>query len=523
MNKTITANIGGFAFNIDEQAYQNLLNYLKTIELAYGNQEGGDEIIADIEARIAELFSEKLNDAKQIITNADVEEVILIMGKPEQYESEEESNFNNTASNSTRKNRKFYRDTEEGILGGVCSGFSHYLGWDPLWLRAIFIALVLLGFAGIPIYILLWVLIPEAKTRAEKLHMRGEQINVENISRSINEELNNMGESIKGFGKKAAEKGERFSKTGSKKVAENVEKVAGGIAHILRVLIGGAALIFGLIMSVGLIVGIIGFTQGTPIGEAVSYSFLQDFIFINPTMLILATIAIILLAGVPLISLIYLGITLLIRSTNRVKGIGVSLFVLFIIGVALAITVGISQGTKYSSEASLEMRTQTLNISNDSLVLVIENDEYFHNQIELSDGNYHELMKIDGDRIIYGFPKFRISSTSEDKPRLESRFSVQGSTRSEALEIADRMDYNYRFENDTLFLQAHFSGDLEDKYRMHELDLLLFLPDSTVMSLPKNLDRITKGRAGFKNYMPRNLKGKSVLVLQDEIKCLNCD
>ncbi|MDP4954080.1 MAG: PspC domain-containing protein, partial [Flavobacteriales bacterium] len=278
MNKTITANIGGFAFNIDEQAYQNLLNYLKTIELAYGNQEGGDEIIADIEARIAELFSEKLNDAKQIITNADVEEVILIMGKPEQYESEEASNYENTTSNSTRKNRKFYRDTEEGLLGGVCSGFSHYLGWDPLWLRAIFIALVLLGFAGIPIYILLWVLIPEAKTRAEKLHMRGEQINVENISRSINEELNNMGESIKGFGKKAAEKGERFSKTGSKKVAENVEKVAGGIAHILRVLIGGAALIFGLMMSVFLIVGLVGFTTATPIGDTVSYQYLKDFI-----------------------------------------------------------------------------------------------------------------------------------------------------------------------------------------------------------------------------------------------------
>ncbi|MDP4587555.1 MAG: PspC domain-containing protein [Flavobacteriales bacterium] len=523
MNKTITANIGGFAFNIDEQAYQNLLNYLKTIELAYGNQEGGDEIIADIEARIAELFSEKLNDAKQIITSADVEEVILIMGKPEQYESEEASNYENTTSNSTRKNRKFYRDTEEGLLGGVCSGFSHYLGWDPLWLRAIFIALVLLGFAGIPIYILLWVLIPEAKTRAEKLHMRGEQINVENISRSINEELNNMGESIKGFGKKAAEKGERFSKTGSKKVAENVEKVAGGIAHILRVLIGGAALIFGLMMSVFLIVGLVGFTTATPIGDTVSYQYLKDFIFFDPVMLVFATIALTLLVGVPLLSAIYLGIRLLLRTGNRVKGIGLSLFILFLIGIGLAITVGISQGTKYKSEASMEVSSQFLPLSADSLIVVLENDPYFHNQIILNDGDYQELMKVDENRIIYGFPEFRINSTSDEDARLEVNFSVNGSTRSNALEIADRMEYNYRFKNDTLFLSPFFSGDFKDKFRDHEVQLDLYLPDSTQLILPQNIERITRGRAGFKNLHPRNLRGKTVRVLLNEVECLNCD
>ncbi len=522
MNKTITANIGGFAFNIDEQAYQLLLNYLKTIEATYGKQEGGDEIIADIEARIAELFQEKLDDSKQIITTTDVEGVIAIMGKPEQYEADGEEDFS-TEQSTPKKRRKFYRDTDEGMLGGVCAGFSHYLNWDPIWLRGVFIALVILGFAGIPIYILLWILLPEARTRAEKMHMRGEQINVENISKSINEELNNVGESIKGFGKKAAEKGERFSKTSSKKVAKNVEKVAGGLAHVLRVLFGGAALIFGLLMSVFLIVGLVGFATATPIGDTVSYQYLKDFIFFDPLMLIFATIALALLVGVPLLSAIYLGLRLLLRTGNRVKGIGISLFILFLIGIGLAITVGIAQGTKYKSEASMEVSSQFLPLSNDSIFVVLENDPYFHNQIILSDGDYQELMKVDEDRIVYGFPEFRINSTSDAQARLELEFSVNGSTRSNALEIADRMEYQYRFKNDTLFLSPFFSGDLDDKYRDHEVQLDLYLPDSTQLILPQNIERITRGRAGFKNLHPRNLRGKTVRVLLNEVECLNCD
>lgn len=523
MNKTITANIGGFAFNIDEQAYQLLLNYLKSIEAAYGNQEGGDEIIADIEARIAELFQEKLDDSKQIITSSDVDGVIAIMGKPEQYEVEGEDDFRAEQQSEKRRKRKFYRDTEEGMIGGVCSGLSHYLDWDPIWLRGIFIALVLLGFAGIPIYILLWILLPEARTRAEKLHMKGEQINVENISKSINDELNNVGESIKGFGKKAAEKGERFSKTGSKKVAETVEKVAGGLVHILRVLLGGAALIFGLLMSVFLIVGLVGFATATPIGDTVSYQYLKDFIFFDPMMLVFATIALTLLVGVPLLSAIYLGIRLLLRTENRVKGIGLSLFILFLIGIGLAVTVGISQGTKYKSEANMEVSSQFLPLSNDSIFVVLVNDPYFHNQIILSDGDYQELMKVDEDRIVYGFPEFRINSTSDEEARLKVEFSVNGSTRSNALEIADRMEYNYRFKEDTLFLSPFFSGQLGDKYRGHEVQLDLYLPDSTQLILPQNIERITRGRAGFKNLHPRNLRGKTVRVLLNEVECLNCD
>jgi phage shock protein PspC (stress-responsive transcriptional regulator) len=523
MNKTITANIGGFAFNIDEQAYQLLLNYLKSIEAAYGNQEGGEEIIADIEARIAELFQEKLDDSKQIITSSDVDDVIAIMGKPEQYEVEDEDDFKAEQQTEKRRKRKFYRDTEEGMIGGVCSGLSHYLDWDPIWLRGIFIALVLLGFAGIPIYILLWILLPEARTRAEKLHMRGEQINVENISKSINDELNNVGESIKGFGKKAAEKGEPFSKTGSKKVAENVEKVAGGLVHILRVLLGGAALIFGLLMSVFLIVGLVGFLTATPLGDTVSYQYLKDFIFFDPLMLLFATIALTILIGVPLLSAIYLGIRLLLRTENRVKGIGLTLFILFLVGIGFAITVAVSQGTKYKSEASMEVSSQFLPLSSDSIFVVLENDPYFHNQIILSDGDYQELMKVDQDRIIYGFPEFRINSTSDEEARLEVEFSVNGSTRSNALEIADRMEYNYRFKNDTLFLSPFFSGDFADKFRDHEVQLDLYLPDSTQLILPQNIERITRGRAGFKSLHPRNLRGKTVRVLLNEVECLNCD
>ncbi|MGB1033279.1 MAG: PspC domain-containing protein, partial [Flavobacteriales bacterium] len=164
MKKTITVNIGGYAFTIEEDAYQSLLTYLKTIESFFQIEEGGDEILSDIEARIAELFNERLGEGRQVVEEEDVVEIKLIMGEPEQYapfDTEEPEPASESADHKKyerSKNRKFYRDTEDELIGGVCSGLSHYLGWDPIWLRGIFIGTVIAGFAGIPLYIILWIL-----------------------------------------------------------------------------------------------------------------------------------------------------------------------------------------------------------------------------------------------------------------------------------------------------------------------------------------------------------------------------
>jgi len=135
MKKTITINISGVIFNIEEDAYEILRGYLDRLSRNFTDSEGREEIMGDIEARIAELFQERLGDRKEVVSDQDVQQVMVTMGKPEDFNAESEgteSQGHSSYSESASSNkRRIYRDTEKNVIGGVCAGISHYFGWDP--------------------------------------------------------------------------------------------------------------------------------------------------------------------------------------------------------------------------------------------------------------------------------------------------------------------------------------------------------------------------------------------------------
>jgi len=205
MKKVMNINIGGSVFHVDEDAYDKLKTYLRQITRHFKNTEGGDEIIHDIEARIVELFDQKLTDKKQVITQEDVSEVIKIMGKPSDFEEDvEEEYFSDPDVRQVNKKRLF-RDIDNRMLGGVCSGLGAYFRLDPVWFR---IAFILATFAGVSIlvYIILWVIIPPAKTISEKLEMQGNPVNITNIEKTIREEMNDIRDKFDDLASQAKEK-----------------------------------------------------------------------------------------------------------------------------------------------------------------------------------------------------------------------------------------------------------------------------------------------------------------------------
>lgn len=185
MKKTLTVNLGGTVFNIDDDAYRLLDNYLSNIKMHFRKEASADEIVDDIERRISELFAEKLSAGSQVITIADVEEVIARMGNPEDMEMGEESD-NSGATDSNSPRRRLYRNPDDKMLGGVISGLAVYLGWDVTLLRLLLFVILICGYGTlIPVYIVCWLVIPEARTAAEKLSMRGEAVTVENIGKTV--------------------------------------------------------------------------------------------------------------------------------------------------------------------------------------------------------------------------------------------------------------------------------------------------------------------------------------------------
>jgi phage shock protein PspC (stress-responsive transcriptional regulator) len=194
MKKTLTINLGGVIYHIDEDAYLLLRDYLDKIKLELKSTEGDEEIYNDIEARIAEIISEKLKNNRQVVTISDIQEIIGIMGQPEDITGNEDSSRTRSGH---KKYKRMYRDPDDRMIGGVCSGLAAYWNLDPTLVRVIFALLAFFGMAGIFIYLILWIVLPEAITVAQKLEMRGEDVTLSSITDFMKDEFENVKRSFK--------------------------------------------------------------------------------------------------------------------------------------------------------------------------------------------------------------------------------------------------------------------------------------------------------------------------------------
>ena len=194
MKITVSINLGGYSFNIDEDAYAELKRYLKNLEFHFAGEESSSEILSDIETRMAELFRSKLTGYKQVINIEDVNQVMTVLGTPEDISNAEGPTTRDKFSSPGY--HRMYRDPDHRSIGGVCAGIAAY--WDmELWLvRVIFLILGFMG-VGILIYLILYIVLPEAKTTAEKIEMKGHPVNIHNITESVKREFNTVTKSMK--------------------------------------------------------------------------------------------------------------------------------------------------------------------------------------------------------------------------------------------------------------------------------------------------------------------------------------
>lgn len=212
MNKTININLGGYAFTIDEDAYDTANNYLNTLTKHFGGSEGAAEILQDIESRMGELINRN-KGTRTIVNKIDILETIAVLGTPEELKdvdfSESKSKDKASATNSfqLKTGKRLFRDPDDKVVGGVCSGLASYFGiQDAVWVRVAFALLTLAGGASALIYFVLWAIVPEAKTVSDRLEMMGEPTNVNNIARMVKEELEDLSDKIQ----------DKFSKKGKK-------------------------------------------------------------------------------------------------------------------------------------------------------------------------------------------------------------------------------------------------------------------------------------------------------------------
>ncbi len=197
MQKTVNSSFGSRAFHLEEEVYSRLRQYLARLEKEFASEPGAAEIINDIESRMADLFAMRLNPYKQVITVPDLKQVITILGSPEAINGGTVVSAAVGHKYCFSSSRRFYRDYDHRLLGGVCSGIAAYFSWPPLVFRILFAALFFAGGFGLALYLVLWIVLPEAKTSAQKLEMKGEAVTIANIKEIVKNEYETVKQRIK--------------------------------------------------------------------------------------------------------------------------------------------------------------------------------------------------------------------------------------------------------------------------------------------------------------------------------------
>lgn len=333
MKKTLTVNLGGTIFHIDEDAYRLLDNYLSNLKIHFRKEAGADEIIDDIERRISELFAEKLTAGSQVITITDVEEVIARMGKPEDMEAENDSEPSVGNATRTTIHRRLYRNPDDKLLGGVISGMAAYLGWDVTLLRLLLLVVLICGVGTlIPVYIVCWLVIPEARTAAEKLSMRGEAVTVENIGKTVTDGFEKVANGVNDYMK--SDKPRTFLQ----KLGDALVMVAGWFFKICLVIFAiicsPLLFVFGVVF-VALLFAAVMVAIG---GGAALISMFPTFDVILPTSplsAIVMYIAGILLVGIPLVSLVWAIFSQIFKWQPMASGLKWTLVILWIVSAAV--------------------------------------------------------------------------------------------------------------------------------------------------------------------------------------------
>lgn len=492
MKKTFTANIGGWVFHVDEDAYDKLSHYLDHIRQNLSSEDGREEILEDIESRIAEMFQEKLTPSKKVITLADVQDVITQLGEPEQFESDDSAGSKKSSHTTEKTHKRLYRDPDDQYIAGVAGGLGAFFNLDPTWVRVAFVIFTFFYAFGPLLYIILWVVVPKATTTAEKLEMRGEKVNLSNIEKSIREELNSIKENIKEF---SQETQEHFKKKKKKKSSENKDSSYNALLRALAI----AAGILLIVMSFGILATVISSIYWLPVSISASYGIIHlsihEFLTVfltSPLHIKLAMTGILLILLIPVFWIIMMAIQLIFGLKNRLRFLGPITFFFWLCGMALIVFVLIVGVRNFTNHYSYT-ETHNLQVTEGQNFQVQVNSEKF----ELYDMR-REASKLAGWKLRWqhsettaaGVPGLRVTSTAQETPTLKITRQARGNSDFQAAENAEKITYAFQQKDSVLYIDPAFYYNKDQGWRNQKVSLELQIPTNSSVAVDHRLRQV---------------------------------
>lgn len=512
MKRTFTVNINNIIFNIDEDAYEHLQKYLHSIRDQFADNEGLEEIIINVKTRLSQLFQPQISSTKQVINLADVLDAIEELGQLKDFDSEgEEDKKEEKKKEKSESDKRLFRDGENKIIGGVCSGISAYFNINPLIVRILFVVLALLAGSSIIIYLILWIAIPEAKTSIEKLQMKGDKIDIESITEKIKQEFEGIESRINKIKDDTVSAANTYgtnkeTKTLSEKILHNIFKI-GELVFKFIVSVFGFILIFvGLFALVGFIFSLVSIDSSFFISDVGFNSFsIQSLVDVfadssaDKTLLI---IGIIISIGIPLIMLVYNGMKLVFKWKYEVRFIGISVFTLWLMGAILSgliifrIFSDFSQSGTYVEKQNIE-RTRSGNL----YIKPLENETIkaiSHSINRYQTGRWNMYQTTDED-IIFGSPEIHIFESKNNRFELEISKYHRSKKRETANLKAQNIKYEFVQENDTLFLSPYYFVTENYSWRGQKVVVEIYVPKYRKINLDNAISHLM--RSDYNTYI----------------------
>lgn len=520
MKKTFNINLGGIIFHIDDDAFNKLEAYLSKLRSQFTKTSGGDEILNDVETRMAELFRERISESKQVINMKDLDEVISIMGKPEDYLDEESGagfdSYNHQDNYGGTK--KIHRDVDNRIIGGVSSGLAAYFNIDPLWVRLLFVVMLFAGF-GFLLYLILWVVVPAARTTTEKLQMRGKPVTLSNIENFVKEEGAALGASMSQLGDKAR----HYNRGGQSVLAAFFS----GIFSILRLIfrfifkiIGIFFLVIGIIILISL--GMLFFIGIKLDGYRYDLSELGDMIqliavdssayngiMIGSSLLFLG----------PLLLLIYYGLRIIFGMEPLNSGMRRGIGLLSLAGFLTLLISGIQVAQEFE-EGSSQTKEYALPSKAGMIYLEIKQDAILD---QLPNRYRNDDWKIIDGRSYFTDIELNVRRSTTGSSYLVQKNAARGYDRDIARLNAQNTEYNIAIDTGVALLDGYFTLPKGTYYRAQKIDLVVYLAKGDTLYLSPGTKRIIYDIDNVQNIWDPEMEGHHWIMTDRGLYCTDCE
>lgn len=543
MNKTVTINISGIIFHIEEDAYDKLSKYLTTIRGYFNKAEGGSEIMSDIEARIAEMLQSKTSPIKQVVLMSDVDYVMDSMGKPEEFagDSNENTSFENDSKENTNTfnepiKKRLYRDGDSKVLGGVCSGIGNYFDIDAVWLRIALLLMFFFAGTGFLLYLILWIAIPEAKTTAEKLAMKGERADINNISKAVKEEAEHLKKRMEKYGddfKNMAADSRLAPRNTIEKIVDFLGDVLTNVGRVLLKIVGVFMVIIGIIFFLGLSSSVFGLSFMTDSSNGGDW---VDLLLLDGKDFYLGVLGIIMFVGVPVVMMIYGGIKILFKIRYSNRWVNLTAGIIWLFGLLMLLYVGVKTGSDFNKTA--KVRENFSVVQKDVLILKMHetpvNSSELHESDDDEEGerNYRRHSRGDNDYMIgtnngmkylLGHAQLNIIKSQSGKIEIVIVKEAKGANKFTATERAKNISYNISQTDSLIEFDNLFKVNNADKFRVQDLTVIVKLPVGKTIYLDKSLENMIYDIENVTNTYDGDMINRRWTMTENGLKCIDCD